>query len=221
MSNASLARVLMLVLFAATVGCATSRSEIKIGSPAMTAPASSSSSAQVVVIRTVKDERTFEEAPRDPSIPSLGFEGATQALPEIKARAIGRKRNTYGKALGDIILESDQTVEGVIRESLWTTFQQAGYQVKKDISDAGSSPLIVDVKIRQFWAWFKPGFWAITLNTHITTDLILSGDTLPVVVSVHAQEKGQMATDSSWIEIVEKALKEYRDQAVGKIPAPR
>jgi hypothetical protein len=37
---------------------------------------------------------------------------------EVKARAIGRKRNTYGKALGDMVLEGGQTVEGVVREYL-------------------------------------------------------------------------------------------------------
>lgn len=172
-------------------------------------------SGQVVVIRSVRDERVFEEAPRDPSMPSLGSGGAAHASADIKSRAIGRKRNGFGKALGDVLLESGQTVEGVIRENLAAALQQAGYQVRSE-NFAGASPLVIDVDIKQFWAWFQPGFWQITLNANIATDLHISGGATPTVVSVHAEDKRQAATERAWIHIIDKALQAFRTDVAAK-----
>jgi hypothetical protein len=178
-------------------------------------PGTAISSGQTAVIRSVKDERVFVEAGRDPSTPSLGFEGAAQASAEIKARAIGRKRNTYGKAMGDVLLQSGQTVEGVIREHLAAALTQAGYQVKGEDA-AGPSPLVIDAHIKQFWAWLRPGWAALTLSANIVTDLELSGAAPPTTISVHAEDKRQMATEDAWLQIVGKALDEYRAQVVTK-----
>lgn len=191
-------------------GCATSRSEIKLQSPTVVAPAASATSApHVVVIGKITDERVFEEAPKDPSTPSLGFGGAGKASDDVKARAVGRKRNSYGKALGDVLLQPGQTVESVIRENLVAAFEQAGYQVKGE-ADAGPSPLVVDVHIKQFWAWFTPGFWAITLDDNIVTDLVIHGAAAPIVVRTHVEDKHQVATESDWMQIVGKGLDAYR-----------
>jgi hypothetical protein len=209
---------LVILLFCATlVGCATSRSEIKLHSPTVVAPAATASSAQhVVVIGKISDERVFAETPDDPSMPSLGFGGAGQATDDVKARAIGRKRNTYGKALGDVLLQPGQTVESVIRENLITAFQQAGYQVKGQ-GDAGSSPLVVDVHIKQFWAWFTPGFWAVTLSDNIATDLVINSTGTPVVVSTHVEDKRQVATEDAWMQIVDKGLDAYRVEVANRM----
>ena len=209
-------RIVVAVLCTALAGCATSRSEISLGSFAITPSTSSVTKDRTVFVRSVIDERVFEQAPRDPSTPSLGFEGAAQASAEIKARAIGRKRNTFGQALGDILLEDGQTVTAVIRENLATALKQAGYRVTGNAAETGQSPLIMDVRIKQFWAWFQPGFWAIMLNTKIATNLEVSGFTAPMILSVHAQESRQFGGDAAWIEIVNKALQAYQTEVVAK-----
>jgi hypothetical protein len=197
----------------AVAGCATSRSEIKVASPPA-AKAVAAATRGSVFIRAVTDERVFEEAPRDPSTPSLGSGGAASASADVKARAIGRKRNTYGKGLGDVLLENGQTVIGLVRENVAAAFQQAGYAVVEQ-ADAAATP--VDVHVKQCWAWFKPGFWAITLNANIGTDVDLGGQV--VTVSTHSEQSGQFATDSSWMEIVSKAFDDYRAQLVAKLTA--
>lgn len=209
------ATVAVLGVCAAMAGCATSRSEIRLSSPVAMSSSTAAPSGRTVMIRSVKDERAFEQAPRDPSTPSLGFGGADQASAELKSRAIGRKRNTYGKGLGDVLLQSGQTVEGVVRENLAAALEHAGYQVKSEDA-AGPSPLVMDVHIKQFWAWFQPGFWSITLNTNIVTDLDLSGATSPTTISVHTEDSRQAATDSAWMEVVRKALDDYRAQVMTK-----
>jgi hypothetical protein len=198
-------------------GCATSRSEIKLHTPTVVAPATTESSGQhVVVIGKITDERAFAEAPDDPSTPTLGFGGADKATAEIKARAVGRKRNTYGKALGDVLLQPGQTVEGTVRENLVAAFEQAGYRVRAE-NDAGPSPLVVDVHIKQFWSWFTPGFWAITLSNNIATDLVFNGTGAPVTVSTHVEDKHAAATEGDWMQIVDKGLEAYRAQVTKRM----
>ena len=205
----------LIAILGVLAGCATSRSEIRLNSPAAASADAVTPNGKTVVIRSVTDERVFEQSPKDPSTPSLGFEGSAQASADTKSRAIGRKRNGFGKAMGDVLLQSGQTVESVIRENLKAAFEQAGYQVKTEEA-AGASPLLVDVHVKQFWAWFQPGFWALTLKSNISTDLTLSGTQSPTTISVHAEETRQMATEGAWMEIVEKALKEYRAEVTTK-----
>ncbi|HUQ29011.1 MAG TPA: hypothetical protein VM051_10475 [Usitatibacter sp.] len=194
-------------------GCAVGRSEVKLGSPGMEAPAAAG--GKVVVIRSVKDERVFEQSPRDPSTPSLGGEGAASASAETKARAIARKRNTYGMALGDVVLEQGKTVEVVVRENLSAALRKAGYDVR-DAAGAGAAPIFIDARIRKFWAWFTPGAFMITLRANIETDLTVSGGNPPVNVSVSSEQSGMFGGDGMWIEVVDKALQQYRDQAASK-----
>ena len=210
----SLRSLTLIAAFAVLTGCATSRSEVKLGGSDTANYAVTKS--KVILIRSVTDERAFEQAPSDSSTPSLGGEGSNLASAETKARAIGRKRGGFGKALGDVLLENGQTVAGVVRENLTKALKQAGYRTTSNAAEAGSSPMIIDVRIKQFWAWVQPGFWAMTLNRNITTNLEISGGASPTVVSVHEQDSRQMVTDSAWIEIVDRALKNYREQVIAK-----
>jgi hypothetical protein len=203
--------IALSLLCLALVGCATSRSELKLTSPTPVAAAGATIGA--VFIRTVNDQRSFEQAPSDPSIPSLGFEGTAQASADVKARAIGRKRNGFGKALGDVLLDDGQTVAAVVRENLAAAFTEAGYKVETDPL-AASLPLVIDVDVKEFWAWFQPGFWAITLNADIVADVRLAGQSTARTLTVHTEDKRQMATDSAWMEIVQQGLKDLRAQAI-------
>lgn len=194
-------------------GCALNRSEIELSKPVTAA--SAAPSAKTVVIRSIKDERVFEQSPRNPSTPSLGFEGANQATAELKARAVGRKRNGYGQALGDVVLKDGQTVESVIREHLGAALALAGYQVTS-LENAGNSPVIIDVSIRQFWAWLRPSFMTAMLNANIETDLAVSGAAAPISIQVNTYSRSGLATDSAWMEIIDQALTQYRAQVIQK-----
>jgi hypothetical protein len=168
---------------------------------------------RVVVIKSVTDERVFEQAPSDPSTPSLGFGGSDNATVQVKSQAIGRKRNGFGKALGDVLLEQGQTVQDVVRKNLAAALEQSGYQVKSQ-ADAGLEPVVLDVRIKKFWSWFQPGFWAITLHSDIATELQVERGGAPIEIQAHAEEKRQMATDSAWMEITQMGLDDYRAEVV-------
>lgn len=213
------AAVALVLASAILAGCATSRSEVKLTSPSMAALSKAAPNGRTVVIRAINDDRVFEQAPDQPSTPSLGSGGVAQASDSVKARAIARKRNTYGQALGDVLLQDGQTVIGVVRENLTSGFEQAGYRVASAGPAAGPTPITLDVSIRKFWAWMRPGFWALTFNANIETVLAVSGGA-STTISVSAQDSGQIATDDAWTGIVQKALADYQSQAVSKLSGP-
>lgn len=79
-----------------------------------------------------------------------------------------------------------------------------------EAAEASPSALQLDVRIDKFWAWFQPGFWQITLNGDIATQLSFEGHAQPYVVSISAQDKRQAAHDRAWVEILDMALAQYR-----------
>src|SRR5262245_46373258 len=86
----------LLGLWATLASCAWNRTEITLPPPMYATPMSSSAHRPLAIIRTVVDDRIFQDAPSDPKIPSLGFGGAGKAPASIKARAVVRKRNGLG-----------------------------------------------------------------------------------------------------------------------------
>ena len=150
-------------------GCATNRGLVSL--PIPTSDSAAPSNGKQIYIRSVTDKRVFEEAPKSPDIPSL--DPSEPQSEQIKLRAVARKRNTFGKGLGDIILNEGQTVETVIHDALRRALMENGYTVVEKNDNAKSSQ-ILDVEINKFWSWMNPGFWAITLSTEIATDIAVT-----------------------------------------------
>ncbi len=215
----------LLVIAIASAGCATNRSVLKVTSP-VAGPVASPSAVQAtaessklraVVIRTVTDGRVFEENPPVASTPSLGFGGASKAPEELKARAVARKRNGFGKAIGDVLLDEGQTVAGLVRENLVNSFQASGYRVVAS-GDQADNPLVVDVVVKKYWAYFRPGFWQIALDADIETEVTVAGVASPLVISAHVEDRRQAATERAWLQVLQEALAAYRKDADSKLP---
>lgn len=185
-------------------GCATKRGEVSLQTP--TSMEAVQPNGQEVMIRNVNDARRFETAPSEPNTPSLDPEEAQNS--DIRSRAIARKRNTYGKALGDILLKEGQTVTSVIRDSLAQAFIEKGYKV---VTEPTPETIIVDVEVEQFWSWMNPGFWAITLSTEISTDIDMKRPDGMNKEKVYVKTSGkyQTAAGGNWVEVMHKALAEY------------
>lgn len=210
-------------------GCATTRSELELPAPAA-APAGPQATTpppaggQAVIIRSVRDERVFEDAPADPSTPSLGFGGASKAPADIKARAFGRKRGGFGQAFGDLLLPQGRTVEDVVRDNLGVALQQAGLQVLADPAAAPADALRIDVRVKAFWSWINPGFWAITANGRIVTEFDIEGRPAATRVAVEHHEPRQLMTESAWLEVMTTTLRAWQAEAaknVGALAAAR
>ena len=201
-----------------TGGCATNRGILSLQQPAPKVPAQVT--GKTVFIDMVTDNREFQEHPSSQDIPSLGFEGAAAATAEVKKRAIARKRNTFGRALGDILLEEGQTVETVIRDALQRSFAEMGYTVVESKQDVTKETLVVDASIRKFWSYMTPGFWSIALTCDIATDLeVRPPDSItpqPETITVKVERHYQTASGGNWMEVMHQGLDQYVEEAKTK-----
>lgn len=197
-------------------GCALNRSEIALPAPEIT-PNQYVDTEQSIVIGNVVDRRVFEEAPKNPSTPSLGKGGASKASDQTKARAIARKKNKYGYAIGDVLLEKGQTVVDVVRSNLEVALQESGYNVLPQSAVAAANSPVIDVYIEEFWGWSTPGL-KTTLNTRILTILELRSREAQESVFVRTRQTQTFATNGAWIELFENALNDYRGEVAATAP---
>jgi hypothetical protein len=128
-------------------GCALDRSVIDISAGAL--PANPGGDAPAVRIVEVLDQRPFSVDPPKPDMPSL-MNNEEMKSKAITSRAVARKRNTYGAALGDVLLPPGRTVEQLTTEALTTSLREAGYRVLSpgDAGYADAKPL--KATIQQF-----------------------------------------------------------------------
>ena len=190
-------------------GCATTTSTVDVQSaqapaaPAPVAQAPAVAAKGFAKIMEVRDIRRFEAAPKDPSTPSL--ENADELKnAAITSRAIARKRGGYGMAFANVLLPEGRTVELVVREAVVKALTEQGYEVVDAKSPQFDKALPVKVDIDQFWAWFTPGFWQVSVEFRGL--LVLKAEALTGrnedIVQGSAVVKGMAATDAEWKEAV-------------------
>ena len=195
-------------------GCATSRSTLDIQLPK---GQQAQSNGKQVYLNSVVDKRSFQVNPPNPDIPSL--DPSEDQTEQIKARAIGRKRNGFGKALGDMLLKDGETVQSLTDKSIKQAFEEKGYSIINSKDRVTKDTYIVDANIQKFWAWMNPGFWQITLSSEISTDLTIKSPkgTTNQHISVKAADGYQIATESNWVEMIQKSIQLYIDDLKKKI----
>lgn len=200
--------LIILVLIFMISGCATNRGYLNMIMPVaeLTDP-----NGKQVYIRSIQDNRDFQDNPSSANIPSLGFGGLQNSSEEIRSRAIARKRNAFGKALGDILLKEGHTVETVIYESVKNSLYSLGYTVVSNKDEAEEDAIIMDITIDKYWAWFVPGFWVLSLEAEISTatNVIYPEKKEPIVINVSAINKCGAANTSNWEEVFKRVLQAY------------
>ncbi len=196
--------VLAVVLAASALstGCVTGRRMIALDTPVQTAPASSKGA---IAIGTVTDQRTFENKPPAPSTPSIDGDVSKASKDSLKTM-IGRQRNGYGAAMGDVALASGATVESQTRSLVAEGLKRRGYTA----SDGGGADAI-KVDIDEFWGWFSPGFATVSFEARLRTKLTLSqgGQARELVVNGYGINKGQVASDANWQLAYTRAFEDY------------
>ncbi|MGN6512432.1 MAG: hypothetical protein ACTHKZ_02500 [Lysobacteraceae bacterium] len=188
--------------------CATSRSTLSLQLPEQGTYVTGDKIAQ---IEAVTDARHFEADPDDPGTPSLKG-GDKYALDAAgREKAIARKRNTYGMAIGDILLDGSDTVPSLTRELVAQGLRERGYRVLAPGESAPDGTLPVRVKVDEFWAWFTPGFWAATIEARVRTDIEFPGGRSAEVIG-HGENTVQSGRDRNWQEAYERAFADYREK---------
>lgn len=202
-------------------GCAATRSTFDVQVAPLTAQAPAPATA-FVKITEVRDLRQFEAAPRSPSTPSLQDPKEIQN-PAITSRAIARKRGGYGNALADILLPEGRTVQQLVREGVTKALIQKGYSVVDEKSPEHANALPLQVDIQQFWAWFTPGFWQISLEFEgilMLRSEALIGDQADRVRG-YAILKGMAATDTEWKQVMTLGMADLETQIKAVVKPPR
>lgn len=208
----------LIVAVSSLTGCATSRSIIDIPSRVpQEAQVAATVDGKVVYIATVIDSRTFQERPPSPNIPSLDPSEASSHA--IRSRAIGRKRNTYGKALGDILLKEGTTVESLTSSAIRRAFSENGYMVLDNSSQVTPNVFVVNANIDQFWTWMNPGFWAITLSAEISTNLHIKqgAHEQHLIVQSKSSDRFQTGAEGNYIQVIADALKLFTEELKRKL----
>lgn len=198
-------KIAFAALFAASLSaCALDRSTITLDQAKLDAPVSSQFTPVKIV--TVTDGRYFDPAPPNPDTPSLAKEDIGNAA--LKARAIGRKRNGYGMALGDVVLPEGTTVSVVVRTAVANGFKQAGYRVVEAGDPDYDKAAPVDVRVDKYWCWVQMGFWALKVHNASEVELTgVPGAAQPkLTVQGGVAESSMAVTESRWKETATKGL---------------
>ncbi|MCG2574308.1 YajG family lipoprotein [Acinetobacter sp. ME22] len=199
-------------------GCATSRGLIQLpAKPPVATSNSQQSSQHTAIITLVEDDRVFEEAPKTPDIPSLKG-GLAQATQDEKARAVARKRNGYGQALGDILLQ-EGSVSQLVQQRVERALNQAGYQVLPNTeANKATANLVLTVKINKFWSWFQPGFSSIKIHSEIDSDLLNNKtSSQPIHIYSKVTNSAQIANGTKWIANINQVLDDYEAQLITEL----
>lgn len=192
----------LLLATTALFGCATSRSVVDINTP----PAANGNGQKVFI--SVLDERRFELKPELPEIPSLKEGEITDK--SITERAIARKRNGYGKGLGDVLLPEGTKLSDLIAKSIAAAYGQAGYRVVPS-SEKTVDTQAVTVHVIEFWSWMSPGFLTVGVNNKVHLKVDTGTAKPPIEIFGQNREGVQAVTDNDWKESTEQALKTVTD----------
>jgi hypothetical protein len=201
-------RTIPLILFLAAAslvqtGCVVGRRTVDLPVPSQMSTQSGKGSLRVM---DVTDSRTFENKPRDPSTPSI--DGDVNSMTDAqKSIMIGRQRNGYGHAMGDIALPANRSVQERTRVLIENGLKKRGYV----ISDDPASANYAKVEIREFWAWFTPGMWVISFEARLDCVVIITvdGKAHKLEVAGYAKNVGQVASDANWQKAYRLAFENF------------
>ncbi len=201
-------------------GCATTRGvvDLSVDEPEQaTSVAPDVEYRGKVYVGQITDSRVFALKPPDPSIPSLK-DGQIDNV-ELKARAIARKRNSFGKAMGDILLPEERTVVDVVRENITLALQNSGYEV---VQTPQEDAITLDADIKKFWAWFTPGFWALKIEfqSELAFATEVAGLGSGAIVEGYAHQRHQAAGTGAWLQTIGVGMDDLRANLEARLSAP-
>lgn len=212
-----------LALATLLAGCGMTRDEIALTRPATPAASTTTAStatanAQLPAIKivSVDDQRDFFIDPKTPDKPSLHDDAIHDKA--ITSRAIGRRRNAFGAAAGDLVLPQGETVSAHVGAVLADGFRQAGYRVLNS-GDAGYDQAVpVKAVIKQYWTWIEVSIdFRFNGRTEIELDSPLPALNASRIVGGHVEFEDGMAFDSDWRKINEQNLQELSKQTAAML----
>jgi hypothetical protein len=189
----------------AAFGCASSRGTLDYTPP----PSQNLGAGPPVRIASVVDARSFQVNPPDPSTPSL--KNGEIEDHSITSRAIARKRNGFGKAIGDILLPEGRSVVELARAAVERGMREGGYRILVESDPGYAEAAPIEVEIRKLWMWISPGFWAMHLEFQAA--IALKGPIGPLGVAPevpgYVRLATQAATTGAWTNTLRAGLESF------------
>jgi Uncharacterized lipoprotein len=197
------ALALIVLIVGLQSGCVTGQRSIALEIPTH---GSAAPSHGKVYIASVTDDRTFENKPSEPSTPSIDGD-ILKLTPQQKDRMIGRQRNGFGHAMGDIALPAGESVTERTRLLVEQGLARKGYQVSSDANEPNS----VSVSVKEFWAWSTPGFVALTFEAKLSCEITVknASGSHKLTVKGYGLNHGQVAKNANWIEAYDPAFEDF------------
>lgn len=200
-----LTSVALIAASLATSGCVTGRRSFDIAVPKGQV---SSANKGTFAITAVTDNRVFADKDSSPSTPSVHGKVAEFSAEQL-SHFIGRQRNTYGHAMGDITFPGNETVQDKIKELLTEGLRRHGYT----LGEAGSADHQMSVNIDKFWAWTNPGFLALSFEANVACKLTVTkaAGAPPVVLEIkgYNESHGQFAKNKNWQQSYDAAFDQF------------
>lgn len=193
------------VTFAVLSGCVTGHRTLDL--PVAPTNVTATGNRGLVYVAAISDNRVFQNKPSDPSIPSVAGD-VNKLSPEQKDRMVGRQRNTWGHAMGDITLPPGDSMTARMRLLVERALAQDGIRE----TDDPHSPNSISVVVNEFWSWMTPGFWALTFETKIASTVTVAssnGASHTLMVRGYGLNHGQFAKNSNWQEAFQPAFDDY------------
>ena len=200
---------LLIIVF--TTGCATNISKVSLDTSMMTL-SNNDEAHNAVYINSIEDMRVFNTETDDPSQPSLDLSIYD------KSHSIGRKRNSFGKAMGGFLLNDKQTVEQLTKIAIHQALIDNGYKIIYNKNDVRTDTALLDLKIINFWTWMKPGFWQIRLNNNIRVNVktnISPADEIDI--NGNYTEGFQVGTENNYIKVMQHSYISFYKDAIEKL----
>lgn len=193
---------LIALICLALSGCAAGRSIVAV--PGVTAENPATGTA--VKITAVDDNRAFITGSRDRAMPSLSDHKVEDT--SITRRAFARKSGAYGDALGDLLLPEGQSVSQLVSDAIATGFKRAGYRVIGPADAGYDQALPVSAKITQFWSWFTPGVFMVSVSHR--SEIALQAPGTPVtgetIINGWAETSNAALTEKAFLTVSTEGL---------------
>ena len=125
---------------------------------------------------------------------------------------IGRQRNTWGKAMGDIGLMKNDSVTQRVRLLVAEGLRRKGYSA----TDDPKAPVAAAVSVDEFWGWGTPGFFALAFEAKIqcTISVTSAAGVQKAIIKGYGINHGQFAKDANWQEAFDPAFEDFMSPSV-------
>ena len=211
---------LIVLLYAAVLGCASKQEALRLDLPQ---PGSTAQKGVQVILRPPEDRRQFNENLSAPDAPSVNARSDKQAA--LQARAVGRKRNMYNEPEGELLLDRNDSVSDLASRIAANTLTGMGYAVVEDPIEASPEATAMDIIIEELWLWNRAEAFHNIIQGRLVLYVSLEMSGAPVRIDAAAKRETRIPGRFDWQEVLgnlcAQATQKLQTMLEASPPTPR